>query len=916
MKRLAVAGVVLAVVLLLGALPDGLASTSDNPAALIDSLLLYGQADSAKVLIDHHLAAARAADDSLLLGQMLASAVGYELTGGSVENAAALLDECLQVVVAQRDTATWARALRVGATMATNRGAFAEARELLDESLTMSRAVGNRRSEAVAMMDIGVLHARQRQWAEAMQQLSAAEPILRDLDPVYHLSVLSRIGLVLAYTGRADSSRVVFEDMLEIARATDQKPQEAEAMQSLGVLEYRGGDVGKAAQYFQFCYEYHRDAGHAKFAMRPAGNLAETLLYLGRKGEADALLREAIVIADENAYDRDKTLLMATLVRVQLADEQWRAAAATSRRVLSYGGATHGQARSAAVLTLAATLVAMDSTSAATSYLAEHLADNPHPAQEPSLAMLLAQCYRLQGRNDEAVEAAARSLAAAEKLGDLSIMLAATFELSRCYREAGQGESAFAAFEDGVSLLQQKRGAQEGHEWREATGGTPVMVSASRILMEQPAETPHEVRIAGLFDVLQRFKARTLLERMVEPRSLGAASAELSAVPSVSIEQLQETALSDGDLFLDFIVGDSETYLFAITTNDARMVLLPGMKSELREQCELFVGVVSDANGDAGVIEQGAAALGENILAEVDDLLARSHRIIVSPDAFFNAVPFAVLAVNGTPLIESFTVTRTPSAAVLAAVRSRAVEPPLAPRVAAVVDGASGLKGARAEVDFLRKRYDGVEVLGDARAAPTMDVVLQSHDVIHVAAHVRVDDENPWYSGVLINEAQAELRSGEVADDPYLRAGTIAGWRIPARLAVLAACESAGGRITQGEGVLGLTAAFLSAGSSTVVGTLWRVDDRVTERLTKAFYRGLEDGVSAAEALRAAQLSVRQESATSAPYYWAGFVTVGDGGTRVLLEGRGGNDLFLYLGLVAILLLALTVALSRRRAKG
>ena len=139
--------------------------------------------------------------------------------------------------------------------------------------------------------------------------------------------------------------------------------------------------------------------------------------------------------------------------------------------------------------------------------------------------------------------------------------------------------------------------------------------------------------------------------------------------------------------------------------------------------------------------------------------------------------------------------------------------------------------------------------------------------------------------------------------------------RLPARLAVLSNCQSAGGRIVSGEGVQGLSSAFLSAGVPTVVATLWAVDDRTTAKLMEHFYEELAQGETAASALRAAQVSLSEEPRSQHPYFWAGFVLIGDGDVRVNLTPHGGSSPWLPGGL---LLLVLAVAgsiygLRRRR---
>jgi hypothetical protein len=114
--------------------------------------------------------------------------------------------------------------------------------------------------------------------------------------------------------------------------------------------------------------------------------------------------------------------------------------------------------------------------------------------------------------------------------------------------------------------------------------------------------------------------------------------------------------------------------------------------------------------------------------------------------------------------------------------------------------------------------------------------------------------------------------------------------------------------------VLGLTSAFLSAGVSSVVATLWPVDDVVTADLMDAFYTGLADGKTVASALRGAQLRIRADKKTRHPFYWAGFVVVGDGDVSVLIERQQRTSVIVMITICCFIVLAATV-LARARHK-
>jgi CHAT domain-containing protein len=103
---------------------------------------------------------------------------------------------------------------------------------------------------------------------------------------------------------------------------------------------------------------------------------------------------------------------------------------------------------------------------------------------------------------------------------------------------------------------------------------------------------------------------------------------------------------------------------------------------------------------------------------------------------------------------------------------------------------------------------------------------------------------------------------------------------LKAELAVLSACETARGRIGAGEGVIGFSWAMFIAGVPSTVVSQWKVESASTRDLMVSFHRSL---ISAAaprktDALRQAALTLMRNPETSHPFYWAGFVMVGDGG--------------------------------------
>jgi CHAT domain-containing protein len=106
-----------------------------------------------------------------------------------------------------------------------------------------------------------------------------------------------------------------------------------------------------------------------------------------------------------------------------------------------------------------------------------------------------------------------------------------------------------------------------------------------------------------------------------------------------------------------------------------------------------------------------------------------------------------------------------------------------------------------------------------------------------------------------------------------------------AELVVLSACDTGEGRLDGEEGVANLARAFLAAGARSVIASQWAADDTSTLALVRAFYRQLASGSDRATALHDAKLELlRRFGANAVPYYWAGFVLVGDSAGRIDLK--------------------------------
>ncbi|MFL6229706.1 MAG: CHAT domain-containing protein [Pyrinomonadaceae bacterium] len=430
----------------------------------------------------------------------------------------------------------------------------------------------------------------------------------------------------------------------------------------------------------------------------------------------------------------------------------------------------------------------------------------------------------------------------------------------------------------------------------------------------------------------------------------------LTAAQPLSLAEVQQQILDDKTALLEYFVGATGSYLFAVTNNAAALYKIPSrgalniQVSEMRDQIvpQSLRRSVVDLGGTRGLGDErglgmsATSALGNaaafaaasntvyKAAVEPAAALVGDKRLLVVADGVLNYVPFeALVSAPGSDyaalpyLIKTNEIVYAPSASVVAAVRQQSnaaaaanskgvlvVADPVfdasdaraksataasesAPAMVSAVADVTGANQAGAPATTIKlarlagTRTEAQEIEKLARASGfTPDVWLDldaseanvktrditKYRLIHVATHGLLDAERPQFTGVVLSLV------GNHDADGFLRTDEVFNLKLGAQLVMLSACETGLGKEKRGEGVIGLTRAFLYAGAPSVGVSLWSVADRSTADLMSDFYKRLLTNQSPTPpaALRAAQQQMIDGKKYSAPFYWAPFVLVGD----------------------------------------
>ncbi|HKD15335.1 MAG TPA: CHAT domain-containing protein [Candidatus Angelobacter sp.] len=414
----------------------------------------------------------------------------------------------------------------------------------------------------------------------------------------------------------------------------------------------------------------------------------------------------------------------------------------------------------------------------------------------------------------------------------------------------------------------------------------------------------------------------------------------------VSLEEIGSLMTDASTAFLEYVVTRERTYLFVLTPDSGSGGnALSGVHLNVypiairsRELALSVAGFRDRLARDALDFRTQSRQLYNLLLGPAQKELAGKKTLCLVPSGPLWELPFQALVSAGSHyLLEEHAVFYVPSLSVLREMRKKKQAAGSETSMAAGERDAdinasdvllavanpdlANSAGLRTNVDALYAPLPEQEQLvrtlaqiygpkntkiltGKAAREEAVKTLAGNYKILHFATHGILDDDDPLYSGLLLSTASKE-------EDGFLEAREIMQMELRASVAVLSACETARGKIHQGEGVMGMSWALFVAGTPTILVSQWKIDSASTARLMTVFHRALANGMlqsqlptskaaalmhprttyrllrsqasgkelrtNTAEALRQAALRLMAEPRYAHPFYWAGFVVVGDG---------------------------------------
>ena len=777
-------------------------------------------------------------------------------------------------------------------------GQIEEALWRYERALEIARETADRRREMFCLVSLGSAHQAQGDLEEALHGYAQALEVARSLgDRPVEQRALSQLGAAYRDLGEPERALELFDAALELARKEEHRSEEAWCLMEIGWLHDDLRQLDKAAQHFELALAKCGDASTQETELYARRGLGRAYRRQGRITPALEELQRAVELSERLGRPLAQVDAMREMGQAHLDLEHPGKARDLFHRSLELNHTLEDPFREAKIRAdLARTH--------------KELGELGEARAEIENALGIYSSLRTKVSSPDL-----RASFHSSRYQDHELYVTLLMDLHRLDPERGLAAQALAASESArarslVELLAQAGiEVREGvySELREREDATQRQLSwiQGQLIRELSSAEKDEKRLETLRSQLRKTRGeRERLEvkiRRRHPRYAG-----IRYPQALDLEGIR-SLLDERTALLEYALGEESSYLFVVTRKTfTALTLAPA--GEIGDAVQQVRSATSRPGRRlAGRLAEASSLLYELLIQPAAESLADIDRLLIVPDQDLYYLPFeALLRGPQEYLLDRWAVGYAPSASVLASLLGRRHEEDeaLAAQPKAFVGFAEPVHhGEHAEpADSTDVRRSLVEHLEEWSVQPlpasgdevrAVAELFEPHASriyvgeeageenvkrnplvagarqVHFATHGLLDDHDPAYSGLLLSMSQGGREDG------LLQVHEIFNLKISADLVVLSACETGTGKQVRGEGIIGLSRAFMYAGASSLVVSLWQVADESTAELMLGFYRHLRAGADKAEALRAAKQELARDERYSHPFYWAPFILVG-----------------------------------------
>lgn len=717
----------------------------------------------------------------------------------------------------------------------TASGDYAQALAYLTQALNIVKNLSDPNRMANLQNSIGVLYLEQEDYLQAKKTLDASLQIYLSINKQREAAeVLLNLGVIEQRQSNYDQALILFQRSLQGAKATKLVDVEIAAGEGIGVVLTAKRDFPAALDALNASFELAKVTKDKTRQTEVLWRLGETHSAMGDYARASTLAESAVALARESRLPKLSYLATTTLGQSYAAQGKIDLAIRTLRDAVNQLEAMRDQVAGSEL---------------ESQFFLENKLNSYH-----SLVDLLMK----QGKSLDAL----------------------------LFAERAKGRVLLDVLSGGKADLAKVLTGTEKEEIQRLNGKIFEINQRIKSTESPDPSLYHQLDTARL--EYQSFQDTLYLAHP----SLKVRSGRTQTLVEADINHLTR---NNDVAYLEYVTSKEQAYLFVLTSKrvngGSNLKVFPiALKSEeLETKVNQFHQRLANRHPDfAGIAGELYAAL----IEPARDQLRGVSTICIVPDGFLWNLPFqALMSSSNRYLIEDHAIHYAPSLSVL---REMTKEKSGQQRDASLIAFGNPVIGkdeqrneelcplpeAETEVASVAKTVASAHsrvFIGREATEKKFRAMAATYGTIHLATHGVIDNRHPLYSHLLLTKTE-----GDLENDGLLEAREIMNMNLKADLAVLSACETANGRIAPGEGVMGMSWAFFIAGARSMLVSQWKVNSASTSQLMVNFYQSLEANrrVSKAnrpDALRDAARKSMKNSSFRHPFYWAGFVMIGNG---------------------------------------
>jgi CHAT domain-containing protein len=779
-------------------------------------------------------------------------------------------------------------------------GELQKALDHYNQALLLAHTLGDRRSEATALNNAGVLYWQLGENQKALDYYNQALPLRRVTgDRFGEVSTLTNIGLIHWSSDESQKALEYYNQALSLAHTIEDRRGEANALNNIGASYMYLGEPQKALAYHRQALPLRRAIGDRRGEAVTLSQIGKSYISLGKPEEATGYLEQALSLHRAIGDKRHEQETLQNIARAARDANRLEEARAPMEQALAIIEGTRSQFLSPELRTsyLASNqsyyefyidlLMRLHQDQPASGYAAAALQASERARARSFLELLAEARIDVRQGIDPALKEKEKTLQARTSW--------IQNQLIQIHGRPKPDQSKIAAFADELKKTEDDREQLEAEirqkhpRYAQLHYPTPLSLKAIQQLLDDRtalleysqgkaasflfAVSKNDFLVACLpADSSLMNRVKKVREAIADKPNRQTLSNYLLNARSLYQELIQPAArILAGKKSLIIVADGILNYLpfEALLESDSRrsaQLDLSRLPYLVRDYAISYAPSAT-VLASLGKVHEERQAPGKTFLAYADPLYGNEA------PAAMNAVRSAI----GSAFGES--------------------EPwKLQP-----------LPESRTEVEEIGKLYPPQQVSIFLREQASEENVktedrLSQYRYLHFAVHGLLNENKPQYSGLVLSlprgeeataagsvkqparAAEVDRTSGatEVApqsphtEDGLLQVYEIFNLKLNADLVVLSACETGLGKEVRGEGLIGLTRAFMYAGTPSVIVSLWKVQDKSTSELMRRFYHHLAGrNANKAEALRQAQIEMIRKVEFAHPYYWAGFVLTG-----------------------------------------